>query len=123
MCCAIVLRRKRRCRRSRYGLLTYKLPRATEFIEENLREDLTLTRLSKTLAMSLRHLALAFKTTTDLRSLIMSSSGASSAGLGFLGLDVGVHLKQFVTTDLQCTEGMGTILTRKTKTPYCICSS
>jgi AraC-like DNA-binding protein len=66
-----------------YGLPIYKLRRATESIEENLREDLTLTRISETLAMSSRHLAPAFKTTTGLAPLIMSSSGASSAGLGF----------------------------------------
>jgi AraC-like DNA-binding protein len=53
-----------------YGLPIHKLRRATEFIEENLREDLTLTRISEALAMSPQHLAPAFKTTTrppDLR--------------------------------------------------------
>ena len=48
------------------GLPIYKLRRATEFIEENLREDLTLDRLSETLAMSPGHFAHAFKKTTGL---------------------------------------------------------
>ena len=49
-----------------YGLPIYKLRRATEFIEENLREDLTLDRISEVLAMSPGHFAHAFKTTTGL---------------------------------------------------------
>jgi AraC family transcriptional regulator len=49
-----------------YGLPIYKVRRATEFIEENLREDLTLDRLSELLAMSPGHFAHAFKTTTGL---------------------------------------------------------
>jgi AraC family transcriptional regulator len=46
-----------------YGLPIYKVRRATDFIEENLREDLTLDRLSEVLAMSPGHFAHAFKTT------------------------------------------------------------
>ena len=49
-----------------HGLPIYKLRRATEFIEENLREDLTLDRISEVLAMSPGHFAHAFKTTTGL---------------------------------------------------------
>ena len=49
-----------------YGLPIYKLRRATEFIEENLREDLTLDRISEVLAMSPGHFAHVFKTTTGL---------------------------------------------------------
>ena len=49
-----------------YGLPIYKLRRATDFIEENLREDLTLDRISEMLAMSPGHFAHAFKTTTGL---------------------------------------------------------
>lgn len=49
-----------------YGLPIYKLRRATEFINENLREDLTLDRISEVLAMSPGHFAHAFKTTTGL---------------------------------------------------------
>jgi AraC family transcriptional regulator len=49
-----------------YVLPIYKLRRATEFIEENLREDLTLDRISEALAMSPGHFAHAFKTTTGL---------------------------------------------------------
>jgi AraC family transcriptional regulator len=49
-----------------HGLPIYKLRRATEFIEENLREDLTLDRISEALAMSPGHFAHAFKTTTGM---------------------------------------------------------
>ncbi|HEY3179582.1 MAG TPA: AraC family transcriptional regulator [Casimicrobiaceae bacterium] len=49
-----------------HGLPIYKLRRATEFIEENLREDLTLDRISEVLAMSPGHFAHAFKQTTGL---------------------------------------------------------
>jgi len=49
-----------------YGLPIYKLHRATEFIEENLREDLTLDRIAEALAMSPGHFAHTFKTTTGL---------------------------------------------------------
>jgi len=49
-----------------HGLPIYKLRRATEFIEENLRDDLTLDRLSEALAMSPGHFAHAFKTTTGM---------------------------------------------------------
>ena len=44
----------------------YKLRRATEFIEENLRDELTLDRISEALAMSPGHFAHAFKQTTGL---------------------------------------------------------
>ncbi len=49
-----------------HGLPIYKLRRATEFIEDNLREDLTLDRISEALAMSPGHFAHAFKQTTGL---------------------------------------------------------
>ena len=49
-----------------HGLPIYKLRRATEFIEENLRDDLTLDRISEVLTMSPGHFAHAFKTTTGL---------------------------------------------------------
>ena len=48
------------------GLPIYKLRRATEFIEDNLREDLTLDRISEALTMSPGHFAHAFKQTTGL---------------------------------------------------------
>jgi AraC family transcriptional regulator len=49
-----------------HGLPIYKLRRVTEFIEDNLREDLTLDRISEALAMSPGHFAHAFKQTTGL---------------------------------------------------------
>ena len=48
------------------GLPIYKLRRATEFIEDNLREDLTLDRISEALTMSPGHFAHVFKQTTGL---------------------------------------------------------
>ena len=49
-----------------HGMPIYKLRRATEFIEDNLREDLTLDRISEALTMSPGHFAHAFKQTTGL---------------------------------------------------------
>jgi AraC family transcriptional regulator len=48
------------------GMPAYKLRRAAEFIEANLREDLTLDRVSEVLAMSPGHFAHTFKKTTGL---------------------------------------------------------
>lgn len=44
----------------------YKLDRATDFINENLREDLTLEKISRTLSMSAFHFAHVFKQTVGL---------------------------------------------------------
>ena len=44
----------------------YKLQRVTDYINDNLREDLTLSRMSATLTMSPYHFAHAFRQTTGL---------------------------------------------------------
>jgi AraC family transcriptional regulator len=49
-----------------HGLPLYKLRRATEFIEENLRGDLTLSRIAEAVSMSPGHFAHAFKQATGI---------------------------------------------------------